>query len=68
MANTRRVLKPYKGFPITKINNVKYVATDPKDGTVLESYSLAGIKERIDGRIGIKKLSKELGRLLLPPR
>ena len=68
MANTRRVLKPYKGFPITKINNSKYVSTDPKDGTVFESHSLPDIKKRIDAKIGIKKLSKELGRLLLPPQ
>ena len=67
MANTRRILKPYKGYPITKINGYRYLAEDP-NGDILESNSLESIKKRIDDRIGIKKLSKTLGRLLLLPR
>ena len=65
MANTRRELKPYKGYPITKINGYKYVSVDPRQGQ-FEAYSLKEIKERIDAKIGVNKLSKQLGKMLLP--
>ena len=67
MANTRRELKPYKGYPITKVNEYRYVSYDPKDGQ-FESNSLDGIKKRIDDKIGIRKLSFKLGELLLPKK
>ena len=67
MANTRRILKPYKGYPITKINGYRYVSYDPRDGQ-FESNSLDGIKKRIDDKIGIRKLSVKLGELLLPKK
>ena len=66
MANTRRELKPYKGYPITKINGYRYISSDPKTGEQFEANSLQDIKKRIDAKISVKKLSKELGRLLLP--
>ena len=67
MANTRRILKPYKGYTITKINGYRYVSYDPRDGQ-FESNSLEGIKKRIDDKIGIRKLSVKLGELLLPKK
>lgn len=67
MANTRRILKPYKGYSITKINGYLYVSYDPRDGQ-FESNSLDGIKKRIDDKISVRKLSRKLGELLLPKR
>jgi len=66
MANTRRELKPYKGYSITKINGYRYVSTDPKTGEQFEANSLQDIKKRIDAKIGVWKLSKKLGEILLP--
>lgn len=63
MANTRRELKPYKGYPITKINGYRYVSYDPRDGQ-FESNSLDGIKKRIDGKIQAHKLGMAVGRML----
>lgn len=65
MANTRRELKPYKGYPITKINNHIYVSYDSRHGRI-ECNSLTGLKKRLDGIIGVNKLARDLGRLLLP--
>lgn len=64
---SRRELKSYKGYSITKIGNNRYVSYDER-GEEFESDSLAGIKERIDAKIGIREMSKFLGRVLLPPR
>jgi len=63
----QRELKPYKGYSITKHGNDRYVPYDERDGE-FESNSLAGIKERIDAKISVRKMSKFLGKVLLPPR
>lgn len=63
MANTKRELKPYKGYPITKINGYRYISYDSKDGQ-FESNSLKGIKEKIDNKIQSRKLGMILGRML----
>lgn len=63
MANTRRELKPYKGYPITKINGYRYVSYDSRDGQ-FESNSLAGIKKQIDCKIQAYKLGMYLGKML----
>jgi len=47
MANTRRILKPYKGFEIVKINNYRYIGS-AEDGTQIEAYSLKELKAAID--------------------
>ena len=65
MANTRRELKPYKGYPITKINGYMYVTFDLTHGKIV-CYSLDEIKKRIDGVIGVNGLAKHLGKILLP--
>ena len=62
-----RELKPYKGYSITKHDGNRYVSYDERDGE-FESDSLAGIKERIDAKISVRKMSKFLGKVLLPPR
>lgn len=67
MAHTVRELKPHKGYPITKINQ-RYVSTDPVSREQFGADSLKEIKERIDAKISVRKLSKKLGELLLPPR
>ena len=64
MANTRRELKPYKGYSIIKINGYRYIAS--KTGEQLEANSLQDIKKRIDAKINVKKLSRKLGEILLP--
>lgn len=63
MANTRRELKPYKGYTITKIDGYRYVSYDPRDGQ-FESNSLHGIKQRIDEKIQAHKLGMALGKML----
>lgn len=63
MANTRRELKPYKGYSITKINGYQYVSYDSKDGQ-FESNSLDGIKKKIDDKIQSHKLGMCLGKML----
>ena len=63
MANTRRELKPYKGYTITKINGYRYVSYDPRDGQ-FEAYSLQDIKKRIDDKIQSHKLGMAVGRML----
>ena len=50
MANTRRKLKPYKGYPITKVNGYMYMSDVPGE-SALVSYSLDGIKKEIDNYI-----------------
>ena len=57
MANTRRVLKPYKGYSIIKINGCKYAAT--KEGIadwlcVAKRYSLPDIKKAVDAILKMK--------------
>lgn len=47
MANSRRQLKPYKGFSITKINNYLYKASD-ETGNVLNAWDLNDIRKKID--------------------
>lgn len=63
MANTRRELKPYKGYSITKINGYRYVSYDLSDGQ-FESNSLDGIKKQIDCKIQAYKLGMYLGKML----
>ena len=63
MANTRRELKSYKGYTITKINGYRYVSYDPRDGQ-FEAYSLIDIKKKIDDKIQAHKLGMAVGRML----
>ena len=55
MANTRRRLKDYKGFMITKINNYIYYATEIgiDNQKILKSYDLRSIKRKVDEYIKI---------------
>jgi len=63
MANTRRELKPYKGYQITKINGYRYISYDPRDGQ-FEAYSLQDIKKRINDKIQSHKLGMVIGKIL----
>lgn len=63
MSNTRRELKSYKGYTITKINGYRYISYDPRDGQ-FEAHSLKDIKKQIDCKIQSYKLGMAMGRIL----
>ena len=48
MANTRRELKPYKGFSIVKVNNYHYFVYNKKTSAHFDGYDLKEVKRKID--------------------